>query len=76
MVEATSNLPIPATLLWAERGTKDQTPGFYDEARLERLGLTRVGIATRRVPDTNHESILWARQGVAEIVAAVRACSG
>ena len=76
VVEATSNLPIPATLLWAERGTQDQTPGFYDEARLERLGLTRAGIATRRVPDTNHESILWARQGVAEIAAAVRASSG
>ena len=75
VVEATSNLPIPATLLWAERGMQDQTPGLYDEARLERLGMARIGIATRRVPDTNHDSILWARQGVDEIVEAVRAAA-
>jgi pimeloyl-ACP methyl ester carboxylesterase len=74
--EATVNLPIPATLLWAARGMADETPGLYDEARLERLGLARIGIATRQVPDTNHDSILWAPQGVAEITGAVRAASG
>jgi pimeloyl-ACP methyl ester carboxylesterase len=73
VLEATSNLPIPATLLWAERGMQDETPGLYDEARLERLGLARVGVTTRRVAGTNHDSILWADNGVAEIVAAVRA---
>jgi hypothetical protein len=75
VLEATSNLPIPATLLWAARGMQDETPGLYDEARLERLGLARVGITTRRVPDTNHDSILWARKGVGEIAEAVRAAA-
>jgi pimeloyl-ACP methyl ester carboxylesterase len=73
VLEATSNLPIPATLLWAARGMQDETPGLYDEVRLERLGLARVGVATRGVAGTNHDSILWAGNGVAEIVAAVRA---
>jgi pimeloyl-ACP methyl ester carboxylesterase len=73
VLEATSNLPIPATLLWAERGMQDETPGLYDEMRLERLGLARVGVSTRGVPGTNHDSILWADDGVAEIVAAVQA---
>jgi hypothetical protein len=75
VVEATSNLPIPAILLWAERGMQDEFPGLYDEARLERLGMARAGIATRRVPDTNHDSILWAPQGVAEITGAVDAAA-
>lgn len=75
VVEATSNLPIPATLLWAERGMQNETPGFYDEARLERLGLARIGIATHRVPGTNHDSIIWTRNGVAEIVSAARAAA-
>lgn len=71
VLEATSTLPIPATLLWAARGMQDETPGLYDDARLERLGLARVGISTRRVPGTNHDSILRAGQGVAEIAEAV-----
>jgi pimeloyl-ACP methyl ester carboxylesterase len=75
VLEATSNLPIRATLLWAARGMRDETPGLYDEVRLERLGLARAGIATRPVPDTNHDSILWAPQGVAEITEAVRAAA-
>jgi pimeloyl-ACP methyl ester carboxylesterase len=75
VLEATSNLPMPATLLWAARGMQDETPGLYDEARLERLGLARVGIATRPVPGTNHDSILWDPTGVAEIAEATRAAT-
>jgi pimeloyl-ACP methyl ester carboxylesterase len=73
VLEATSNLPIPATLLWASRGPQNRSPGLYDEARLARLGLERVGITAREVPDTDHYSILWAGQGVAAIAEAVRA---
>jgi pimeloyl-ACP methyl ester carboxylesterase len=73
VIEATSTLPIPATLLWAARGMQDETPGLYDEARLERLGLARAGITARPVPDTNHDSILWSERGVREIAETVRA---
>jgi hypothetical protein len=72
VLEATTDLPVPATLLWATRGLLDQTPGLYDEARLARLGLEPSGITAREVPDTNHYSIVWASQGVEAIAAAVR----
>ncbi len=72
VLEATTDLPVPATLLWATRGLLDQTPGLYDEVRLAQLGLAPSGITAREVPDTNHYSILWASQGVEAVAAAVR----
>jgi pimeloyl-ACP methyl ester carboxylesterase len=72
VLEATTDLPVPATLLWATRGLLDQTPGLYDEVRLAQLGLEPSGITAREVPDTNHYSILWASQGVEAVAAAVR----
>jgi len=76
VLEATTDLPVPATLLWATRGMFDQTPGLYDEVRLARLGLDSSGITAREVPDTNHYSIVWASQGVEAIAAAVREAAG
>ncbi|MFW3170382.1 alpha/beta fold hydrolase [Geodermatophilus sp. CPCC 206100] len=75
VLEATTDLPVPATLLWATRGMFDQTPGLYDQVRLAQLGLEPAGITAREVPDTNHYSILWAAQGVEAITAAVRAAA-
>lgn len=76
ILEASTELPVPATLLWASRGLLDQTPGVYDEQRLAQLGLAPSGITAREVPDTNHYSILWARQGVDAVAAAVREAAG
>ncbi len=76
VLEATANLPVPATLLWATRGLLGQTPGLYDEYRLAGLGLGPAGITAREVPDTDHYSILWADQGVAAVAGAVRAAAG
>ncbi|RBY80958.1 alpha/beta hydrolase [Geodermatophilus sp. TF02-6] len=72
VLEATADLPVPATLLWAARGLLDQTPGLYDEGRLAQLGLEPSGITAREVPDTNHYSIIWAPRGVEAVAAAVR----
>jgi pimeloyl-ACP methyl ester carboxylesterase len=72
VLEATTDLPVPATLLWASRGLLDQTPGLYDETRLVALGVEPAGITAREVPGTNHYSIVWAPEGVAAIGAAVR----
>jgi pimeloyl-ACP methyl ester carboxylesterase len=72
VLEATDDLPVPATLLWATRGMFDQTPGLYDEVRLAGLGLELTRITAREVPDTNHYSIVWAPQGVEAIVDEVR----
>ena len=66
-------LPVPATLLWAPRGMTDQPPGLYDEQRLAGFGAEGAGITARSVPDTNHDSIVWAPQGVAAIAGAVHA---
>jgi pimeloyl-ACP methyl ester carboxylesterase len=75
VLEATTALPVPATLLWATRGMLDQTPGLYDEVRLAGLGLEPAGITAREVPDTNHYSVVWAEQGVAAIAGEVRAAA-
>lgn len=76
VIEAAAHLPVPATLLWAPRGLQDQTPGIYEEDRLGALGLARLGVTPRVVPDTNHYSILWADQGVATITEEIRAAVG
>ena len=75
VLEATADLPVPATLLWASRGLLGQTPGLYDDYRLAGLGLEPAGITAREVPGTDHYSILWADQGVAAITEAVRAAA-
>ncbi|MGY1781406.1 alpha/beta fold hydrolase [Geodermatophilus sp. SYSU D01036] len=75
VLEATTALPVPATLLWATRGLLDQTPGLYDEVRLASLGLEAAGITAREVPGTNHYSVLWADEGVAAIADEVRAAA-
>jgi len=75
VLEATDDLPVPATLLWATRGMFDQIPGLYDEVRLAGLGLELTTITAREVPDTNHYSIVWAPQGVAAITEEVRAAA-
>ena len=76
VLEATAHLPVPAALLWAQRGLLDQTPGLYDEERLAALGLGAAGLRARLVPDSNHYSILWADQGVAAITEEIRVAAG
>ena len=73
---ATTDLPVPATLLWATRGMQGEVPGLYDEVRLSRLGLADVHVTAREVPGTDHWSVLWAPQGVAAVTTAVRAAAG
>jgi pimeloyl-ACP methyl ester carboxylesterase len=75
VLQATADLAVPATLLWAPRGMTDQPQGLYDEERLTRLGADRAGVTAVPVPDTNHDSIVWAPQGVAAIADALRAAA-
>ncbi|WP_369140109.1 alpha/beta fold hydrolase [Modestobacter versicolor] len=72
VLEATTDLPVPATLLWATRGMQGQVPGLYDEVRLAGLGLADAHVTAREVPDTDHWSILWTEQGVQAVTATVR----
>ena len=73
VLEATTGLPVPATLVWATHGPQGEFPGLYDERRLDELGAGQSGIGTRKVPDTDHWSILSAPQGVEAIAAEIRA---
>jgi pimeloyl-ACP methyl ester carboxylesterase len=75
VLEATDDLPVPTTLLWATRGMFDQVPGLYDEVRLAGLGLELLHVTAREVPGTNHFSILWTEDGVAAIAQTVRAAA-
>ena len=75
VLEATTDLPVPATLLWATRGMQGEVPGLYDEVRLAGMGLADAHVTAREVPDTDHWSILWADQGVQAVTAAVRAAA-
>jgi len=72
LLEATTDLPVPATLLWATRGISGEVPGFYDEVRLAGMGLEDAHVTAREVPDTDHWSILWSPQGVQAVSAAVQ----
>ena len=76
VLEATTGLPVPATLLWATRGMQGETPGLYDEVRLAGMGLPDAHVTAREVPDTDHWSILWSDQGVQAITAAVQEAAG
>jgi pimeloyl-ACP methyl ester carboxylesterase len=50
---AFAKLPVPAVLLWADRGLLNQNPNYYTAENTAGLGVPAV-----RVPDTNHYSIL------------------
>lgn len=68
-------LPVPAVLLWAQRGMRDEPQGMYDEARLEQAKLDPQRIRTVLVPDTNHYTILYADRGASVIAAHLRAAA-
>ncbi|SDY68430.1 Lysophospholipase, alpha-beta hydrolase superfamily [Modestobacter sp. DSM 44400] len=72
VLEATTDFPVPTTLLWAPRGMMGDPPGLYDEVRLAGMGLADAGVAAGEVPGTDHYSILWSEPGVAAVVGAVR----
>ncbi|MYR86571.1 alpha/beta fold hydrolase [Streptomyces sp. SID685] len=58
VAEAIHRLPLPARLLWAERGLMDEPQGLYDDERLAAAKLDPERVRTRRVPGTNHYTIL------------------
>jgi pimeloyl-ACP methyl ester carboxylesterase len=76
VLEATTDLPVPTTLLWATRGMLGDVPGLYDEVRLAGMGLADAHVTAREVPDTDHWSILWSPQGVQAVAVAVREAAG
>ena len=80
VLAATTDLPVPTTLLWATRGLHGEAPGVYDEVRLAGLGVgSQVAdphVVAREVPGTDHWSVLWSPQGVQAVTEAVLAAAG
>jgi pimeloyl-ACP methyl ester carboxylesterase len=62
---AIHRLPVPARLLWAERGLRDEPTGLYPPQVIEAAGLDKV--ALHFVPDVNHYSILLGARGAATV---------
>jgi pimeloyl-ACP methyl ester carboxylesterase len=67
---AIRRLPVPATLLWAERGLRDEPDGLYNAAVLAAAGLPAT-IDVVAVPDTNHFSIMFGDRGADAVASAV-----
>jgi pimeloyl-ACP methyl ester carboxylesterase len=65
---AIGRLPVPATLLWAERGASDESDGFY---RAEQLATLPDTVDVRFVPGVNHYSIVMGQAGASAVVGAI-----
>ncbi|UWE10755.1 alpha/beta hydrolase [Actinacidiphila bryophytorum] len=68
---AIHQLRVPAEMLWAERGLRDEPTGLYPPQVIEAAALTTV--ATRFVPGVNHYSILLGAAGAATVAGHLRA---
>ncbi|SFY49439.1 alpha/beta fold hydrolase [Streptomyces sp. F-1] len=73
---AVRRLPVPAVLLWAERGLLDEPQGLYDERRLAAAGLDPRLVRTRLVPGTNHYTILVGDEGARAVARHLLAAAG
>lgn len=67
---AIRRLPVPARLLWAERGLRDEPVGLYPPQVVAAAGLE--GVPTHFVPGVNHYSILLGAPGAAVVAGHVR----
>ncbi|MER5866876.1 alpha/beta hydrolase [Kitasatospora sp. NPDC002040] len=65
---AVHRLPLPAELLWAERGLMDEPQGLYDPKRIELAGLDPDRVTATPVPDSNHYTIVAGPAGAEQIV--------
>ncbi|GGV78182.1 hypothetical protein GCM10015535_12590 [Streptomyces gelaticus] len=67
VLTAVRKLPVPATLLWAQRGLMDEEQGLYDEDRLAAAALGGTRLTPVAVPDVNHYTVLTGDAGGKEI---------
>lgn len=70
--DAVQSLPVPAVLLWAQRGMLDEPQGMYDESRLEQAKLDPERVRVVMVPDTNHYGIIYTDRGAAVVADHIR----
>ena len=61
---------MPARLLWAERGLRDEPTGLYHPQVVEAAGLD--GVALHFVPGVNHYSIVLGARGAGVVAGHIR----
>jgi pimeloyl-ACP methyl ester carboxylesterase len=72
-LRAVHELTVPAMLLWAPRGLRDEPTGLYTADRLAAAGLDAARVHVERVDDVNHYTIVLGDRGAEAVAAAVRA---
>ncbi|WP_225847133.1 alpha/beta hydrolase [Streptomyces sp. HPF1205] len=65
---AIHELTVPARLLWAERGLRNEPTGLYSPDTIAACGLAASGVPLHFVPDVNHYSLVLGERG-ARVVA-------
>ncbi|MGW3655313.1 alpha/beta fold hydrolase [Streptomyces sp. NPDC005151] len=73
---AVRKLPVPATLLWAQRGLMNEEQGLYDETRLAAADLGGTGVTPVPVRNVNHYTLLTGEAGGNEIAGHLLTMSG
>ncbi|WP_314174288.1 alpha/beta fold hydrolase [Streptomyces winkii] len=73
---AVHELTVAGELLWAERGIMDEPQGLYDEQRLKAAGIEDTVIRPRKVPGTNHYTLLLGDEGARTVADSLLAATG
>ena len=68
-----TELSLPITLLTAQRGLLNQTPGLYNPSEIERWRTALPTVTIREVPDVNHYTIVMGPAGASAVAKEVRA---
>ncbi|MFD0337986.1 alpha/beta fold hydrolase [Streptomyces sp. NPDC127117] len=76
VLTAVRKLPVPATLLWAQRGLMDEEQGLYDETRLAAADLGGTRVTPVAVRGVNHYTVLTGDAGGKEIARRLLDLSG
>lgn len=76
VLTAVRKLPVPATLLWAQRGLMGEEQGLYDEGRLAAADLGGTRVTPVAVRDVNHYTVLTGDAGGKEIARRLLDLSG
>jgi pimeloyl-ACP methyl ester carboxylesterase len=75
-LSAIRRLSCPATLLWAQRGLRDEPSGLYDAQRLAAAALPAERVLVEPVPDVNHYTVLFADSGARIVAQHIRKAAG
>ncbi|RAJ69100.1 pimeloyl-ACP methyl ester carboxylesterase [Streptomyces sp. Amel2xB2] len=73
---ALHRLTVPGELLWAERGLLDEPQGLYDEQRLKSAAVDDTTIRSRKVPGSNHYTLLLGDEGASTVAQSLLAATG